>query len=333
MIEVAVVLIGVAGVGLAFLSPAAGIVALCYGLAGRHFLARQRARATETRRRGEALDLLSTTAADLRAGASPAVFTLPDPQLDRFSRAAQRLSRRTGAPLADLIERLEAHQRDLARVEKAAAAQAAGTRLTALLLAALPIAALGLGHLIGADALGALFGTTLGMACAAAAIVLQLSGLLWAERLARPRSDQLHAEVAVAADLLAAALRTGVPVSAAVLSVGEALEGPLSGRLMQIGRELREGVSPRQAWQRLADLAAAQGFITSAQRSAESGAALSRALARSADDLRADAAHERQAQAQRAAVLLVLPLGLCFLPAFVIGGLVPVVVAVLGDVL
>jgi hypothetical protein len=35
----------------------------------------------------------------------------------------------------------------------------------------------------------------------------------------------------------------------------------------------------------------------------------------------------------RAGVLIVLPLGLCFLPAFVLAGLVPVVVAVLGDVL
>ena len=32
-------------------------------------------------------------------------------------------------------------------------------------------------------------------------------------------------------------------------------------------------------------------------------------------------------------MLIVLPLGLCFLPAFVLAGLVPVIVAVLGDVL
>ena len=39
------------------------------------------------------------------------------------------------------------------------------------------------------------------------------------------------------------------------------------------------------------------------------------------------------AAARRSGVLIVLPLGLCFLPAFVLAGLVPVVVAVLGDVL
>ena len=39
------------------------------------------------------------------------------------------------------------------------------------------------------------------------------------------------------------------------------------------------------------------------------------------------------AAARTAGVLVVLPLGLCFLPAFVLAGLVPVVVAVVGDVL
>ena len=39
------------------------------------------------------------------------------------------------------------------------------------------------------------------------------------------------------------------------------------------------------------------------------------------------------ADGRRAGVLIVLPLGLCFLPAFVLAGLVPVIVAVLGGVL
>ena len=56
-------------------------------------------------------------------------------------------------------------------------------------------------------------------------------------------------------------------------------------------------------------------------------------IAALADDLRADRAVAAEAAAQRAGVLIVLPLGLCFLPAFLLAGLVPVVVAVLGDVL
>jgi hypothetical protein len=57
------------------------------------------------------------------------------------------------------------------------------------------------------------------------------------------------------------------------------------------------------------------------------------ALTRLADDLRADRSVAAEAAARRAGVLIVLPLGLCFLPAFLLAGLVPVVVALLGDVL
>ncbi len=54
---------------------------------------------------------------------------------------------------------------------------------------------------------------------------------------------------------------------------------------------------------------------------------------RLADELRAARGAECEAAARRAGVLVVLPLGLCFLPAFVLAGLVPIVLSVLGDVL
>ena len=64
-----------------------------------------------------------------------------------------------------------------------------------------------------------------------------------------------------------------------------------------------------------------------------SGAAFAGSLRRVADDLRAELLVTADADARRASVLIVLPLGLCFLPAFVLTGLVPVLVAILGDVL
>ena len=48
---------------------------------------------------------------------------------------------------------------------------------------------------------------------------------------------------------------------------------------------------------------------------------------------RQDAAHAAAAAAERAAVLIAGPLGLCFLPAFVCLGIVPVVAGLAGDVL
>jgi pilus assembly protein TadC len=96
---------------------------------------------------------------------------------------------------------------------------------------------------------------------------------------------------------------------------------------------LRLGAGPAEAWGHLSDVAGAPRVVAAAVRSSASGGALAGALTRLADDLRADRAVAVEAAARRAGVLVVLPLGLCFLPAFVLAGLVPVVVAVLGGVL
>jgi pilus assembly protein TadC len=149
----------------------------------------------------------------------------------------------------------------------------------------------------------------------------------------RHRRERESADLPLAADLLAAALRAGVPVGRAVTEVAGALGGPLGERLDRVGRTLLLGGEPAEAWQHLAAVPAAERLTGAAVRSAVSGAALARALTRLADDLRADRAVAAEAAARRAGVLIVLPLGLCFLPAFILAGLVPVIVAVLGDVL
>nr|WP_239130686.1 type II secretion system F family protein [Actinoplanes nipponensis] len=141
------------------------------------------------------------------------------------------------------------------------------------------------------------------------------------------------ADLPLGADLLAAVLRAGAPVDRAVSAVADALGGPLGERLARVGRSLRLGAEPGEAWAHLADMPGAGRLVAAAVRSSASGGALAGALTRLADDLRGDRAVAVEAAAHRAGVLIVLPLGLCFLPAFVLAGLVPVVVAVLGDVL
>ncbi|WP_326561381.1 type II secretion system F family protein [Micromonospora sp. NBC_01796] len=141
------------------------------------------------------------------------------------------------------------------------------------------------------------------------------------------------ADLPLGADLLAAALRAGAPVDRAVLSVAEALGGPLGDRLHRVGRTLRLGGEPAEAWAHLGSVPGGDRLTAAAVRTSTSGAALAGALTRLADDLRADRAVTVEAAARRAGVLIVLPLGLCFLPAFILAGLVPVIVAVLGDVL
>ncbi len=150
---------------------------------------------------------------------------------------------------------------------------------------------------------------------------------LRAERLAAA------ADLPLGADLLAAALRAGAPVERAAEAVADALGGPLGGRLRRTARSLRLGAGPAEAWAHLAEVRGADRLIAAAVRSSASGGALAGALGRLADDLRADRAVAVEAAAQRAGVLIVLPLGLCFLPAFLLAGLVPVLIAVLGNVL
>jgi pilus assembly protein TadC len=172
-------------------------------------------------------------------------------------------------------------------------------------------------------------------------VVLGVGAGVAADRFLRRREPaHLRAErraaagdLPLGADLLAAALRAGAPAERAAEAVADALAGPLGERLRRTARSLRLGAGPAEAWAHLAEVPGADRLIAAAVRSSTSGGALAGALSRLAGDLRADRAVAVEAAAQRAGVLIVLPLGLCFLPAFLLAGLVPVLVAVLGDVL
>ncbi len=174
----------------------AGVVTAVYGILAARAVRAQAASRDLARHRAALLDTLSGAAADLRAGlpaervasgltAVDHPAAAGDPLLARV-RAVSRLAERTGAPLADLWERIEADARAGDRARAALAGQAAGSRTTACLLAALPVAGLGLGYAIGADPLTVLLRTPIGAACALGAVALQLVGLAWTRRITRP---------------------------------------------------------------------------------------------------------------------------------------------------
>jgi pilus assembly protein TadC len=142
---------------------------------------------------------------------------------------------------------------------------------------------------------------------------------------------QLEADLPFAIDLLVSALRAGATQDAAARQVAQAVHGPAGESLTKVERALLLGAPADDAWTHLGDGDTAMRVARAAQRSGESGAALAGALARVVDDLRADALQAVDARTRASAVLIVLPLGLCFLPAFVLTGLVPVIVAVVGD--
>jgi tight adherence protein B len=167
-----------------------GGVAGAYGTVAARLLVRRRAERARTSYRAERLDLLAAAAADLRAGLPTGAALAgiagaggaSDPVRARV-RAAVVLAERTGAPLAEVLERIEADARGTDRARAVAAAQTAGSRATAWLLAGLPLAGIALGYAIGADPLAVLLHTPIGAACAFGAVILQLAGLSWAGRI------------------------------------------------------------------------------------------------------------------------------------------------------
>jgi pilus assembly protein TadC len=133
-----------------------------------------------------------------------------------------------------------------------------------------------------------------------------------------------------ACDLLAVCLSAGVPVGAALAAVGAAVPAPLGPHLRGVAALLRLGAEPRSAWADAPAELAALGRVL--VRAGESGATAAPALHALAADSRAAARAATEAAVQRAGVWVLAPLGLCFLPAFVCLGVVPMVLGIAGDV-
>jgi tight adherence protein B len=201
-------LLGAAGYG-----PVAGVVAAAYaGLAVRVTLRKRAARAARHLLQNT-LDGLACLVGDLRAGVPPAAaldaalplltgapsggvgFTTvadltgqadPGPRGQVLARlaAAWQVAETVGAPLGEVLERLDTEVRGGERARALALAHAASAKATATLLGALPLAGVVLGYGMGADPVAVLLGTPVGAVCAVAAVALQLGGLAWSRWLA-----------------------------------------------------------------------------------------------------------------------------------------------------
>lgn len=149
----------------------------------------------------------------------------------------------------------------------------------------------------------------------------------------RRERERVTADLPVAADLMVACLRAGQSIVGAVDITAEAIGGPLGDRLAWVGGQLRLGAAPESAWQALATERPLAPLARAMSRAALSGAPVADVLTRLSDDSRHAARALSAAAARRVGVQVVAPLGLCFLPAFVFLGIVPVVAALAGDVL
>lgn len=134
-------------------------------------------------------------------------------------------------------------------------------------------------------------------------------------------------------DLLAACLRAGLPVSTATRAVADQLPGSDGEVLRKVAELLAIGADPADAWQPALAPPSTAPLARAARRTAHSGAAMAKAVADLASQVRASAADRAEERAQRAGVLITGPLGLCFLPAFFCLGVLPVIVGLAGQLI
>ncbi|MFJ1808505.1 MULTISPECIES: type II secretion system F family protein [unclassified Streptomyces] len=148
-------------------------------------------------------------------------------------------------------------------------------------------------------------------------------------------ADALLAErqLPLAADLLAACIAAGAGPVIAAQAVGEALGGPVGEGLARGAAEVRLGGEPAIAWRRLASTPGAAALARLLERADVSGLPAAGPVARLAADTRADWARAATARARRAAVMVTVPVGLCFLPAFIAVGVLPIVIGLASGVL
>ncbi|SFF71425.1 Type II secretion system (T2SS), protein F [Actinacidiphila alni] len=141
------------------------------------------------------------------------------------------------------------------------------------------------------------------------------------------------AELPLCADLMAACLAAGASPGEAAGAVGRSLAGPIGDALIRVRAELRLGADPADCWRRFGRLPAAREMGRCLARASTTGSAPVAEMSRLAADYRAGYARSALGRARRAAVHATAPLGVCFLPAFLLVGVAPVVMSLAGGVL
>jgi len=217
--------------------------------------------------------------------------------------AAWEVATTVGAPLAEVLRMIAETLRDAASAAddvRIALAEPAGT---ARLLLWMPFAGLLLGFALGFDTVSVVIGNPIGAGCVVAGMLLVVAARLWTARLLR-RARPRPGTPGMQAELVAVALSGGASVERAL-------------RLVDDSPASRHGDATRI--RSVLDLSRAAG-VPAAQL------------------LRASAAQDRhrsrvegRLRAAKLSTQLLIPLGVCTLPAFLLLGVAPLLLSVLAS--
>ncbi|MGJ4139336.1 type II secretion system F family protein [Corynebacterium evansiae] len=295
---------------------------------------------------------LDVACVKVRLGAAPgaeSASSAPGSDIPRFLAHLFHIwgiSHRHGVGLSALAR---AHVTDidaqLAHISKSTSATA-GARLTVTVLLALPVGAVALGQSSGLGTLTFLLTNVLGVLLFLAGVGLVCAGTLWTEHLNESLTTSPLGGVGVRAGPAGSTplgpldAARALDVSAAALRAGKALLPAWDvgvGQLIQDGEHDGEGELGRamallnlgggkDAWLTLAEHSLFGPIARQAAQQTRAGTSLADGMHQQAEHLRRVAADKATAGAEKVLIALAAPLTLCFLPAFVFVGLIPLAI-------
>lgn len=219
--------------------------------------------------------------------------------------AAWTVATEAGAPLAPALRDYARSLRSLAQAQRDAAVALAAPVATARMVMALPAVGVLFGLGLGFDTLGTLLGTPVGWVCLAGGTALMGAAAVWNRRLVR-RAAPTDAAPGIQFDLMAIAVSGGASLDRARAALDA------TTRRFGLG-------------------AAGAGIDDVLELSRRAGVPSGELLRSEAEELRRSAHADAQERAAQLSVRLMLPLGLCILPAFVMLGVVPLLLSVVSS--
>ncbi len=218
--------------------------------------------------------------------------------------AAWAVASRSGAPLAPCLRQYSRSLRDLAQTQRDARVALAAPIATARMVMALPVVGVLFGMALGFNTLATLFGTPVGWACLVIGCGLIAIALRWNSHMvakARPKDSS----PGIGCDLMAIAVSGGGSLDRARAVVDDAVAS--------------------------FGLAGITGVDEVLELSRSAGVPAAELLHSEAEEQRRAATADAQENAAALGVRLMLPLGLCILPAFMVLGVFPLLVTVISS--
>ena len=148
-----------------------------------------------------------------------------------------------------------------------------------------------------------------------------------------PTKDQAQSQLSLEAELpffgqiLAALIATGANLLTALEVVTPLLTSDLHRRATRTIDLLKVGASPSMAWLEWKEDPATRDWVGGLVRAQERGRPIANLLRVSALSLVDQRSRRARMQVSKLGVKLSLPIGICFLPAFIFGAILPIVIS------